>query len=185
LPSKVIATFLIRVLVKNAIVFAQCHLPYIFLLNHYIAFMPQKTHQGCFYIGPIESASDQQAPSLPTPNHTVVDDNFSNGRKRSGGNRLSGKRRKSTLWDDNVSEFRVITNTVTGNPTSELSTTLHFPDSQPQVSVISFKDSLSQPIANVQENSLSPRNGNFDIPRASLLSPIDLRSKMFPASTST
>ena len=57
-----------------------------------------------FYIGPVEP--EQQ--TFPAPNHTVVDNNLSNGKlqlQHSGGN--GGKRRKnSRLWDENVSEFR-------------------------------------------------------------------------------
>jgi hypothetical protein len=126
--------------------------------------MPPKVHRGCFYIGPVEP--EQQA--LPAPNHTVVDDNFSNGRKH--------KQRKSTLWDENMAEFRVITNTV--NPSSS---TFHIPeDLQPQqnqleqATVMSFKDSLSQPITNDQEISYSLRNDDVNIP--SLMSPINLRA---------
>ena len=117
------------------------------------------------YIGPVEPEHQ----TLPAPNHTVVDNNLSNGKQQlqhSGGN--GGKRRKkSRLWDENVSEFRVITNTA--NSTSS-SSSMHIADLQPQTTIISFEDRLSQPIADIQENFNTPV----------LLSPIDLRLRTFP-----
>ena len=130
--------------------------------------MPPKVHRGCFYVGPIEP--EQQA--LPAPNHTLVDNHLSNGKRQHSDSNRGKRRKKSRLWDDNVSEFRVITNTANSSSSS-----VHIPDLQPQLeqnqleaTIISFEDGLSQPIADIQEN--------FDTP--GLLSPIELRLRTFP-----